>query len=136
MQRGIAIHGGIACCLVAALCLCSHAQDKKKKQPDVQVLESSGRREEGKIKLDGRVRVTAEKPLRGLVVVFDFLSPERAVISSEKTIIDEEPMNKGQEGSYHVETLDLARAVYYKIRAFDRNDRELRVENEGPFTIE
>jgi hypothetical protein len=136
MHRGIATHGGIACCIVAALCLCSHAQDKKKKPPDVQVIETSARRDEGKIKLDGRVRVTAEKPLRGLVVVFDFVSPERAVISTEKTVIDEETMNNGQEGSYHVETHDLARAVRYQIRAFDVNDRELRIANGGPFVIE
>jgi hypothetical protein len=124
------------CALLAAFCLCSGAQDKKKKPPDVQVVETKCRREEGKFNLDGRVRVTAEKPLRGLVVVFDFISPEHAVISSEKTAVDEGTMKSGQEGSYHVETRDNARAVQYKIRAFDMGERELRVANDGPFVIE
>jgi hypothetical protein len=126
----------ILCGLLVAFCLSSGAQDKKKKPPDVQVLETKGRREEGKFNLDGRVRVTAEKPLRGLVLIFDFISPEHAVISSQKTTVDEDTMKNGQEGSYHVETRDSARAVQYKIRAFDIGERELRVANDGPFVIE
>jgi hypothetical protein len=123
--------------LLAILCLCSSAQDKKKtKPPDVTVIETKARRDEGLVKLDGSVRVTADKPLRGLVVVFDFMSPEHAVISSEKTMLDDASLAKGYEGSYHAETRDPARAVRYKIRAFDTGDKELRVANDGPFTIE
>ena len=126
----------ILCGLLVAISVCTHAQDKKKKPPDVQVVETKGRRDEGRVMLDGKVRVTAEKPLKGLVVVFDFISPEHAVISSEKTMVDEDLMSHGAEGVYHAETRDPVRAVQYKIRAFDKNERELRVDNDGPFIIE
>jgi hypothetical protein len=123
----------IALALVTAVAL---AQQKPKKPADVRVLESTARREESKITLDGKVRVTGEKPLRGLVIVFDFRSPEREVITSQKTTVDEDTLENGREGSYHVEMADAARAVRYTVRAFDIHEKELRVENLGPFPIE
>jgi len=56
-----------------------HAQQKQKKPPDVEILETKAVRDNGKISVDGRVKVTAEKALRGLVLVFDFRSPEKEV---------------------------------------------------------
>jgi len=123
----------IAFALFAVLAL---AQQKPRKPADVQVLETKARREESKITVDGKVRVTGEKPLRGLVIVFDFRSPERKVVTAQKTTVDEEVLENGREGSYHVEMADAARAVTYTIRAFDFHDKELRVENTGPFPIE
>ena len=124
---------GIAFALLAAL---APAQQKPKKPADVRVLETVARREESKITVDGKVRVTGEKPLRGLVIVFDFRSPERAVITAQRTTVDEDTLENGREGTYHVEMADAARAVTYTVRAFDIHDRELRVENLGPFPIE
>jgi hypothetical protein len=112
------------------------APQKPKKAPDVQVVETTARREEGKITVDGKVKVTGEKPLRGLVVVFDFRSPEKEVVTSQKTTVDENTLETGRVGSYHVEMADAARAVTYTVRAFDIHDKELRVENTGPFSIE
>jgi hypothetical protein len=112
------------------------APQKPKKASDVQVMETKARREEGKITLDGRVKVTSEKPLHGLVVVFDFRSPEKEVVTTQKTTVDEDTLDTGHEGSYHVEMADAARAVTYTVRAFDIHDKELRVENIGPFSIE
>ena len=123
----------IAFALFAVLAL---AQQKPRKPADVQVLETKARREESKITVDGKVRVTGEKPLRGLVLIFDFRSPERKVVTAQKTTVDEEVLENGREGSYHVEMADAARAVTYTIRAFDFHDKELRVENTGPFPIE
>jgi len=123
----------IAFALVTVLAV---AQQKPKKPADVRVLETTARREESKIMLDGKVRVTGEKPLRGLVMVFDFRSPEREVVTAQKTTVDEATLENGQEGAYHVEMADAARAVTYTVRAFDIHDKELRVGNPGPFPIE
>lgn len=109
---------------------------QKTKKADVQVVETKARREEGKITVDGKVKVTGEKPLHGLVVVFDFRSPEKEVVTTQKTTVDEDLLETGREGSYHVEMADAARAVTYTVRAFDMHDKELRVENTGPFSIE
>lgn len=109
---------------------------KPKKAADVQVMETRARREEGKISVDGKVKVTGEKPLRGLVIVFDFRSPEKEVVTTQTTTVDEDTLETGREGSYHVEMADAARAVTYTVRAFDGHEKELRVENIGPFSIE
>jgi hypothetical protein len=124
--------------VIGIACLCAFAGNQKgrKKPPDIEVLESHVRRDTDEIKLDGRVRNTGEKPLRGLVVVFDFLSPEGGVVSSERTEAAEDVLGPGQESSYRAVTGDPPRAVRYSIRAFDAAERELRVANSGPFTIE
>jgi len=100
------------------------------------VLETRARRGEGKILLDGRVRTTGEKPIHGLIVIFDLISPENGVVGSERAVLDEDLLAPGQERAFHSETGDLARAVQYRIRAFDTADRELRAANTGPFPID
>lgn len=112
------------------------ASQKQKKPPDVTVVEAKAHRADSKILVDGRVRVTALKQLRGLVVVFDLLSPENGVMATVKTAVEEDFIEPGQERSYHAETSDPVRSVRYRIRAFDGGERELRVENSGPFPIE
>jgi hypothetical protein len=109
----------------------AHAQ-KAKKPADVQILETKAVREPTRITVDGRVRVTGEKPLHGLIIVFDFRSPEKEVVTTQKAVIDEDTL----EGVYHSEMADTARAVNYTIRAFDMHEKELRVANTGPFPIE
>jgi hypothetical protein len=92
------------------------------RKPEVQVLEAKARRDDGKILVDSRVRVTAAKPIRGLVIVFDLMAPENNVV--------------GQERICRSETGEHVRAVRFKIRAFDLGERDLRVGNSGPFPIE
>jgi hypothetical protein len=121
--------------LAICLLLSAHAQ-KQKRPPDVEILETKAVRETTKITVDGRVKATAEKPLRGLVIVFDFRSPEKEVVTSQKTVIQEENMEPGRDGVFHAEMVDAARAVNYTIRAFDVHDKELRVANPGPYIVE
>jgi hypothetical protein len=121
---------------LALVSLGASAPQKPKKALDVQVVETKARREEGKITVDGKVKVTGEKSLHGLVIVFDFRSPEKEVVTTQQTIVDEDTLETGREGSYHVEMADAARAVTYTVRAFDIHEKELRVENTGPFSIE
>ena len=112
------------------------AQQKGKKPADVQILETKAVRDGTKIKVDGKVRVTGEKPLHGLVIVFDFRSPEKEVVTSQKAVIDEDTMETGREGVFRSEMADSARAVRYTLRAFDTHEKELRVANPGPYPVE
>ena len=112
------------------------AYQKPKKPPDVEVIETKARREDGKILVDGRVRVTAEKPLHGLVIVFDLVSPENGVLTSLNAEVEPDLIERGQERTYHSVTAEQVRAVKIKIRAFDSGEKELRVSNTGPFPIE
>jgi hypothetical protein len=119
------------------LSLCASAPGQRKKKPsDVEVVETKARREDGKITLDGRVRFTGERPAHGLVIVFDFLSPEHAVVTSQKTQVADDVVRAGQDASYQTVLVDPVRAVSYQVRAFDTGERDLRVANPGPYPIE
>ena len=120
--------------LTAGVLLASSPQ--KAKKADVEMLETKVVRDTGKITVDGRVKVTAEKGLRGLVIVFDFRSPEKEVVTAQKTVVDDQPMESGKEGTFHNEMVDAPRAVKYTIRAFDMHEKELRVANPGPYAVE
>ncbi len=109
---------------------------KGKKPPDVVVIEAKARRSEGKILVDGNVRIMSPKPLRGLVMIFDLMSAEKGVLASEQAVVAEEHLEAGQERTCHAETADLGRAVQFKVRFFDTAERELRGENLGPFPID
>jgi hypothetical protein len=112
------------------------AQQKPGKSSDVQILETKAVREGANISVDGKVRVVGDKTLRGLMIIFDFRSPEKQVVTSQSAVIDEGTLKAGKEGVFHSEMADSARAVRYTIRAFDMHDKELRVYNPGPYTIE
>jgi predicted NBD/HSP70 family sugar kinase len=119
------------------LSLCAPATGQRKKKPaDVEVMETRARRDQGKITLDGRVRFTGERPARGLVIVFDFLSPEHKVVTSQKTQVADDVVRAGQEASYQTVLVDPVRAVSYQVRASDTGERDLRVANPGPYPIE
>ena len=124
---------------IIVLCLAlfaATAQQKARKGADIQILETKAVREGANISVDGKVRVVGDKTLRGLLIIFDFLSPEKAVVTSQSAIIDEDTLVPGREGVFHSEMADSARAVRYTIRAFDMHEKELRVYNPGPYPVE
>jgi hypothetical protein len=122
--------------LLAVAFFAAGAQQKGKKPADVQILETKAVRETTRITVDGKIRVTGEKPLHGLIIVFDFRSPEKEVVTTQKAMITEDTVDAGYEGVYHSEMADAARAVKYTIRAFDTHEKELKIVNTGPFPIE
>jgi hypothetical protein len=109
---------------------------KQKKPADVEIVETKVVRDAGKISVDGKIKVTGEKPLHGLVIFFDFRSPEKEVVTSQKALIDDGTLQPGRDGVFHNEMVDAPRAVRYTIRAFDIHEKELRVANPGPYVIE
>lgn len=130
MRRVWAIPAILAVALLGA--------DKKKapKPPDVEVIEASARRGGEKIALDGRVRNSGLKPVRGLVLVFDFLAPGKQVITTQKGAVDEESLDLNAEAAFHVELNAPPRAVQFQIGAVDEAGRDLRVAKPGPYAIE
>src|SRR5712692_4622366 len=109
--------------ILAAGSLLAFAPQKAKKPADVEIVETKAVRDAGKISVDGRVKVTGEKSLRGLVIVLDFRSPEKEVVTSQKTLIEEDTMEPGREGVFHNAMVDPPRAVKYTIRAFDNHEK-------------
>ena len=120
--------------LAIVLCLCTLAAAQRR--PDVQVLEAKARRvEEGRIAVDGRVKV-GDRPVKGLVIVFDFLSTEGENLTSQKIKVEDDVLDRGEESGFHAATMNPPGAVRFRLHAFDAADRELRLGNAGPFTIE
>ena len=99
-------------------------------------METRAHRVDDKITLDGRVRFTSPRPARGLLIVFDFLSAEHAVVTTQKTQVADDVVRTGQEASYQTVLVDPVRAIEYRVRAVDTTDRDLRVANPGPYPIE
>ncbi len=125
--------------LLLAVAFTARPADKKKKAPkppDLEVVEASAHRNGDKIALEGRVRNTGERPLRGLVLIFDFMAPGSQVITSQKGAIDDEVLGLGQEAVFHMELNEPPRAVEFQIQAVDGGGRDLRVIKAGPFPID
>ena len=125
--------------ILSVFSLCAIAADqgqKGKRPPDVTVVEAKAHRIEDKVSVDGKVKVTAEKPLHGLVLAFDFLDHDNAVLTTGKDEISDETMKSGESPSFRSEIVNPPGAIKFKIRAFDSGEKELRIANPGPFIIE
>ena len=125
-----------ALALVLLLAAAVPGAPKKTKPPEVEVLEAVSHRTEGVIKLDGRVRNSSAKVIQGLIVLFDFMAPGGAVVSTQKCPVDEEVLESGKDAGFRVQMVDEVRAVNYRMRAEDKNGRDLRIANSGPFPID
>lgn len=123
---------------VVTLCASSAYQKKeqKRKSSDVEFVDTRVRRLERMTAVDGRLRNAGDKPLRGLVIVFDFLSTDGTPLTTAKTEVEEEVVAPGEDAAFHAETPTPPGAVRYRVRVFDEHDRQLKVANPGPFAIE
>ena len=121
---------------VLILAAISTAADKKPKPPDLEVLAAAAHRGEKTISLEGHVRNSGDKPLRGLTLIFHFMAPGKKVVTTQKAQIDEELLEPGQQAAFHVELNGPPRSVEFAIDAADGSGRELRVAKSGPFPIE
>ncbi len=120
---------------LGVLCLCASGADKKKKPPDVQILDVKVRRDMDRVTVDARVRAIGEKPLHGLTLAFDFLASGKSVMSTKRAEVDEDTLKPGDEASIHAEAEYPTKSVEYRVRAFQVGDRELMVANPGPYPI-
>jgi hypothetical protein len=112
--------------------------DKKKapKPPDLEVVEAKATRTADSITLDGRVRNTSEKPIAGLVLIFDLIAPGGSVIATQKGPAEDDVVEPGNETTFRVETRDEPRAVQFQVGGEDGTGKELRVVKQGPFSID
>jgi hypothetical protein len=114
--------------VLAVAVLCAAGAEKKKKLPDLEVLELKVHRLDGKVTIDGRVRNSGEKHLEGVIVFFDFLATGSTVITTQRTGIDDEMLEPGKESGFRGELVDPVRAVECRINtAEDKGGRDLRL---------
>ena len=123
------------CLALAVLSLCA-VTGRSQKKTDVDLADIKARRLETDMAIDGKLHVGSPKPVKGIVLFFDFLSADKQVLATEKTLITEDTLKPGDDRSFHVDSRFPVGSVRFKIRAFDAGERELRVGNPGPFVIE
>ncbi len=114
--------------------LCASAAEKKPQE--VTVVEFTAKRDGGTILIDGRLRISGERPIENLVLAFDFLAGGRSSVATKQVEVDEPRLAPGDESAFHLAASAPARAVTIKVKAFRNRSLELGVENAGPFPIE
>ena len=118
------------------------AADKKKPErlkPGIaEVVEISVRRsaEERVISIDGRVRNSGEKPIKGLTLVFSIVAPGGEEVSRQRGTIEDDPLEPGEESEFHWQLNDHARAVQVRVAAANHDGFEVKVVKPGPYVIE
>jgi len=124
--------------LAVGLCLCASGAEpqRAKAKGDIHVSEAKGHRSEDRVSVDGRVLTTSEKPTKGLILAFDFLSDEGEVLTTQKVQISDDTVASGEDLPFHVETNNPPGSIRFRIRAFDTSDKELKVIGGGPYIID
>ena len=122
--------------LAFALCLGGADKPKNRKAADIEILEVAARRNEDNVTLDGKLRNTSEKAIRGLVLSFDFKAPDGTIVTTQHGACEDDDLAPKAETSFHMQLANPPRSVVFKINALDEAKRSLRVANGGPLAIE
>jgi len=112
------------------------AAQRKARKADVDVLRMSSTRQEGRIAYQGALKVTAEKPINGLILQLEFFESRGVLLSQQKIQIEERTLLPGDEREFDFQGLDVPRAVRFKVLACDRGNRDLTVSGEGPYPLD
>jgi hypothetical protein len=126
--------------LLPLLALAADKQKKPEKlKPGIaEVVEISVRRsaEERVIAIEGRVRNSGEKPIKGLTLVFSIVAPGGEEVSRQHGSIEDDPLEPGEESEFHWQMADHARGVQVRVAASNHDGFEVAVEKPGPYVIE
>lgn len=116
--------------------LCSAPPKKNKKAPDAVVESIRLLREGDSITIDGRVKNTGEKPIEGMVLIFEFFGPNKDSLTIQNGPVEAALMEPAEEAEFLLQVKAPARAVSVKVEAQDKSGKDLRIEKNGPFAIE
>ncbi len=126
--------------LLPALLLC--AKDRKKDKDaeggNIKVVELKVRRSDSdrSIAIDGRIANSGERPIRGLVLIFEATDADGHVLSRQRGQVDEDPLDPAAQSEFHWQMRDQATAVDLSVRAVAHDDRPVKVEAPGPYPID
>jgi hypothetical protein len=110
---------------------------KSKKPPEIELVECAVGRQADLIVLDGKVKNVTDHPIKGLQLLFDFISPEKAVITTKRGALEAEILEAGEEAEFHSQIEPPARATHCQVSFEDSGGKVLRAEGRlGPFPID
>lgn len=112
------------------------AQEHKGKPPAVEVAAMKAHRNDDLIEVAAEVKNSSDKPLKKLVIIFEFQDGAGNPISTEEMKVDEQPLMPDAESSLSVQLKDPPRATQVRIGAQAGGGVELTVGDSGPYPIE
>ena len=113
-----------------------HGSKDKNKAPDLEIIELKVRREEKTISVEGRVRNISAKPMKGIVLFFEFLESDHKMISRMIAEVTKDLVEPGEDASFETQTKDQSRAVALRLDAEDSEGRYFKPDKPGPYQIE
>jgi hypothetical protein len=122
--------------LMAAVTTASGQKKNDKKAPEIELMEATAHRQDGNITIDGKVRNCGEKPIKKLVLLFDFMDGNQQVLTTRKDSTEQEVLAPGEEAEFHSQVPEPPRATHFQINFEDGGGKYLRVVKNGPFAIE
>ena len=112
------------------------AAKDKNKPPDLEIVELKIHRDEKIITVDGRVRNISAKPMKGVVLFFEFLESDNKMISRMIAEVTKDTIAPGGDEPFETQTKDQSRAVSVRVDAEDIDGRYFKLDKTGPFEIE
>jgi len=112
------------------------ANKDKEKPPELEIVELKARRDEKNITVDGRVRNISGKPMKGIVLYFEFLEGDNKMISRMIAEVTKDEIAPGDDASFETQTKAQARAISIRVDAEDSGGRYFRIDKPGPYEIE
>ncbi|MEZ5351767.1 MAG: FxLYD domain-containing protein [Bryobacteraceae bacterium] len=126
--------------LVAAFTMAGAADKKPNKKakgaPDLAITSLKIEREDKVVSIEGVVKNISGKPIRGVILFFEFLEFNGRMISRMKTEATEHVLEDGEEVEFLAQTPDQVRAVDIRVDAEDKSARYLIPDKPGPHRIE
>lgn len=126
---------GLVALFVLAFPLLISAQDKKK-GAELVLVEIHARRNVNVVQLDGRVKNVGGKTAEGVTLVFHFLAPGGATMTTQRGPLQVEDLEPGEEAPFMLETAFPPRSVRIKVEAENRGKMEIKLQKGGPYPIE
>jgi hypothetical protein len=123
---------GIAVILTLALIWSEEARAKNR---DVEIVSIEATRPAGTVGFTGTVKVHREKPIRGLLLIFEFFDVDRKLLTQQKLLIEEKNVQRGDEVEFELLGDDVPRAVSFRIRVMSSRQMELTVDKGGPYPL-
>ena len=122
--------------LIATLLYPQGKKSKKGRGPDAVIEKIEVRRDGDVILLDGSVKNTSAKAIRGMTLHFEFFAPNRESLTVQSGPVEAAEIAPGDEAEFRLQVKYPTRAVELKVEARDRDQRDLTVEKNGPFAID
>ncbi len=122
--------------LVATLLYPQAKKSKKPKAPDAIIEQITVRRDGELIAIDGKLKNRSEKPIKGMVLLIQFLGPNKDSLTIQRGPVDSDVVAAGDEAEFRLQIKAPTRSVSVHLEAQDKDEKDLRIDNNGPFPIE